>query len=128
MKKALSILLTVVMLVSIIPAMPLTASAEDVSGQCGENATFTIAGNTLTISGTGTMYDYLMNPAEWFSYRDQITAIVVEEGITSIGIEAFGSLYVQSVSIADSVTEIGASAFTCCDALTTVTIGSGVTV
>ncbi|MBR0414077.1 MAG: leucine-rich repeat protein [Clostridia bacterium] len=128
MKKALSILLTIVMLVSIIPAIPLTASAADVSGQCGENATFTIAGNTLTISGTGAMYDYLMNPAEWFSYRDQITAIVVEEGITSIGIEAFSSLYVQSVSIADSVTEIGASAFIGCDPLTTVTIGSGVTV
>ena len=103
---------------------------QSLSGTCGENAVYRFNPRTrvLTISGTGAMYDYLMNPAEWFSYRDQITAIVVEEGITSIGIEAFGSLYVQSVSIADSVTEIGASAFTCCDALTTVTIGSGVTV
>ena len=34
-----------------------TTSSEIVSGKCGDNLTYTIEGDTLTISGTGQMYD-----------------------------------------------------------------------
>lgn len=34
------------------------AAAEAITGQCGDNLTYSIEGGTLSISGSGTMYDY----------------------------------------------------------------------
>ena len=140
MKKALSLILTAVMLVSIFSSVPVVAQADSIppSGQCGENAYFTFDAETgtLTISGSGPMWFYGYSPTgDYDPYPDytwhsgDILALVIENGITKITKQAFEMYFTNlaSVVIADSVTEIDAFAFSYCYALTDVTIGTGVT-
>ena len=96
---------------------------QEVSGKCGENLTWTLAPDgTLTIAGQGAMYDYdsSKNPAPWKKYSTGgdgglITSVKIEDGVTSIGDDAFYGLYaLASVEIADSVTGIGDYAFYNC--------------
>ena len=91
-------------------------------GKCGENAYYSIKDGTLTISGTGAMYDYLyecdgdfgwdevLTVTPW-AYRRDISDIVVEEGITRIGDQAFATGRYNSIQIPSSVSEIGEEAF-----------------
>ena len=94
------------------------------SGTCGENLTWNLSNGTLTISGFGTMTDYLNNSssrAPWYSSRSSIKSIVIEDGVTSIGDYAFYNCRsLTSVTIGNSVTSIGSSAFTRCSSLTSV--------
>ena len=58
--------------------------------KCGENVTWTLEGGTLTISGTGAMYDYNSRQnVPWYNSRTNITTVVIEEGVTTIGDLAF---------------------------------------
>ena len=101
------------------------------SGTCGENLTWTLDNaGTITISGTGPMDDYSDEENElWFPYRDSIKAVMIGEGVTSIGAYAFsGCTALTSVNISDSVVTIGNGAFRCCTGLTTITIPDGVNV
>ena len=75
-KRMLGILMALVMVIGLMPA---TAMAEGVSGE----TTYTLEDGVLTISGTGAM------PANAFRNRTDITAVVIEEGVTSIGNYAF---------------------------------------
>ena len=95
--------------------------------QCGDNLTWELNGKTLTISGTGAMYDYddVMNPTPWSSYAAQINEVVIEDGVTSIGIYAFSRTAMTSIEIPASVTSIGESAFFECESLTSVTFAEG---
>ncbi|MBP8593681.1 MAG: leucine-rich repeat domain-containing protein [Ruminococcus sp.] len=98
--------------------------------KCGDHAywCFESDASKLTISGTGAMYDYEYNTQPWYDYRDNITSVKIENGITSIGKNAFfycSSL--TSVTIPDSVTSIGESAFQGCTSLTSITIPDSVT-
>lgn len=86
------------------------------NGTCGEHMTWKIDENgTLTISGTGRMEDYdaynsINSP--WFNYRKHITGVVIEEGVESIGTEAFWSCEnIADITIPRSVSSIGAGAF-----------------
>lgn len=91
------------------------ASHVIIKGFCGENAEYTlnISSGVLIISGSGEMTDYeQIYDAPWFEHRSVITKIVVEEGITSIGNAAFsGCENLETVSLPDSLTEIGVGAF-----------------
>ena len=82
---------------------------------------------TLTISGTGRMNDYkYFFFAPWTRYASDIKAIVVEEGVESIGDYAFyGCSSAKSISIPASVTSIGGAVFTDCGSVETVTVASG---
>ena len=101
-----------------------TLFAETYSGTCGDNLTWTIdtESGTLTISGTGAMYNFeYPNYAPWYSSRSSIKTAIIEDGATSIGNYAFwycSSLTV--ITIPNSVTSIGTYAFKGCSKLATV--------
>ena len=84
---------------------------------------------TLTISGSGAMEDYLMSSNQpWYSFRKQITSVVVSPGVTSIGNLAFTRFSkLIHVDIADSVVSIGEHAFSDCSSLTDIKIPQSVT-
>ena len=100
------------------------------SGTCGadgDNLTWELtAGGLLTISGTGAMAGYLKAP--WYSYRDTVCRIMIENGVTSIGQRAFERCsQATSVTIPDSVTSIGYAAFSGCAKLGDVELPEGIT-
>lgn len=111
-------------------------SAEDVpvpqsdsTGTCGESLTWTLAGGTLTISGSGAMTDYgESNTAPWYSVREQVTAVMVDRGVTGIGAYAFyGCVNLIDITLPEGLTAIGEYAFKGCSALGRVEILSGMT-
>jgi hypothetical protein len=100
------------------------------SGQCGDNLTWEqTKGGTLTISGTGRMYDYEFDnstgcTAPW----GKVENVVICEGVTYIGEYSFYKKgYLHSVEIADSVKEIGGRSFAWCSNLTSIIIPNGLT-
>lgn len=60
----------------------------------------------------------------WNRYRDQITEVRIQEGVTSIGAYAFADCEnLAELDIADSVQTIGVFAYFNCSGLSTLTIG-----
>jgi len=89
--------------------------------------TWQITGNTLTISGTGAMPDYLGPNTPWFPYQEDIEIVDIQNGVTTIGDYAFAlCTSLASVDISNSVTTIGEYAFGGCS-LTSVDIPNSVT-
>ena len=98
-------------------------------GNCGDSLTYEFDADTgtLTISGAGEMWDYNEGFAPWHDYRDSITAVVLQSGITAVGDFAFVfCTSLESVDLPDSVTVIGDSAFSWCGKLSEIQM-SGVT-
>ena len=82
---------------------------------------------TLTISGTNMPHYGYPNYAPWYSQRDKIKKVVIENGVTNIGDHAFDDCSnISSIIIPNSVTSIGNSAFSSCTSLTDVTIPNSV--
>jgi hypothetical protein len=98
--------------------------AQDTSGTCGENLTWELVNGTLTIRGTEGMTDYNdPNTTPWYSYREEITTVVMEMGVENIGAFAFfWSCNLTSVIIPESVTSVGAAAFEGCSSLESITL------
>ena len=107
----------------------MTVYAADTSDKCGEDLTWKLENGTLTISGTGKMANYAIpDDAPWFSSRRSITAVSIENGVTSIGDYAFSDcMELSSITIPDSVTSIGDYAFLTCWNLGSITIPDSVT-
>ena len=130
MKKVLSLLLSLAMLLSIVSVVDFSAYADTLTtGKCGDNVKYSFESDTgtLTISGTGDMYDYSSNKSVFYD-NGKIKTVIIEKGVTSIGSGAFdGCTSLTSVTIPDSVTSIGDSAFYYCTRLTSVTIPNSVT-
>ncbi len=95
------------------------------TGEAGENATWSLAEDgTMTISGIGDMTDYENSTAmPWNDYKDQITSVIIEKGITQIGQNAFsGCTNLASLEISsdgDSLV-INKNAFYKCTSLSSV--------
>lgn len=111
MKRILSLVLVLLVVVSV---MPLTVSAESskqaTSGITGD-CTWTLDGTKLTISGNGAMgnHNSILTPVPW---PTNITEVVIEEGVTHIGGNSFAYCeYIDSITIPKSLESIGPSAF-----------------
>ena len=105
-----------------------------VHGSCGDNVTFelNIANKVLTISGTGAMTDYVASSdVPWYvspSKKSPVESVIVNEGVTHIGANAFTYLdQVTSVSLPSTLLSIGSYAFNYCQMLPTITIPNSVT-
>ena len=100
------------------------------SGQCGENAVWSLSGDgVLTISGTGAMWDASTEYALWSGLNGYVKQVVIEDGITSIGSYVFyNSPQLTEVSIPSSVTHIGSSAFGLCTQLESIVLPDSVQV
>ena len=89
---------------------------------------------TLTFSGSGEMRDYYYSLATnsynrpWNVYSSQIVKVIIGEGISSIGNDAFAEFTnLASVSIPNSVRTIGDFSFSGCISLEQITIPDSVT-
>jgi len=137
-KRLLSILLTAVMVLTVLPLglVDTAYAAETVrSGACGDNVTWKLTSDgTLTISGKGATYDFLdenyNRNAPWSTdaLRPTVKKVVVNKGVTYLGTCAFTNCTnLTSVSLPTGLQELGADVFMDCSKLTSVTIPSGVT-
>ena len=94
-----------------------------------DNLTWKLDANgTMTISGTGAMKAYDIDDSPATQKKDSVKAIVIEDGVTSIGDYAFWNCTgLTSISIPNNVTSIGSSAFESCSQLASIEIPSSVT-
>ena len=130
MKKIISLLLSLAMLLTITSGLNLTAYADVQTGKCGDNVTYSLDTSTgvLTISGTGDMADYSGYDDILFYRNSNIKSVIIENSVTSVGDSAFEyCTNLTSVKIPNSVTSIGDYAFDGCTSLTSVTIPNSVT-
>ena len=101
-----------------------TSGEATIGGSCGTNVKWSYADGVLTISGTGAMDDfyhsYGYDSRPWSTYVDDITSIIIEEGVTYIGKEAFrfcDNYDLTSIILPSTITAIGDYAFYYCDNL-----------
>lgn len=129
MKKLLSFLICTALILSIIPTAVFAAG--ETNGQCGDNLTWSYNTETatLTISGTGSMYnydcsrDYRQSP--WYQYHSSIKNVSIGNDVTSIDNYVFSHCTsLISVTIPDSVTTIDENAFRYCTGLSSITVGT----
>jgi len=76
--------------------------------------------NRLIISGDGAMANYA-TPADapWYKYAENVTEVIIEEGVTSVGKHAFKEyIQISKVTLPSTLKEIEQSAFEGCTSLT----------
>ena len=97
-------------------------------GAKGDNLTWNYNDcEVLTVNGIGAMADYGKTNAPWYNQREDIHSVVTEDGVASIGNNAFYDYKnLTSVTLGSGVINIGASAFEGCLGLTSVIIPSSI--
>lgn len=94
---------------------------------CGNNAFWSYENGTLTVTGSGAIWNFSGDEAPWQEYIKQIQTVIVTEGIGHIGNYAFrNASALQTVSLPDSLTSIGDNAFWSCPRLDSLTIPASV--
>ncbi len=88
------------------------------SGSCGESSTwlFNEENGYLTISGNGVLEEKTsFNDYGWYSFKDKITYVEVQSGITNVPAFAFeGCTELKEVYLSETVSSIGGGAFSGC--------------
>ena len=110
-------------------------AVDTLTHSCGENVTWSVdlANGVLEISGQGAMSDYSISAygdekPEYYPYREYITSVVVQPGVTGIGAEAFYYFHnLEQITFADSVTAIGEFAFYDCESLRDISLPDSLT-
>ena len=131
-KRMLSFLLAIALVLAMLPYIPLSSRAATTeSGRIGD-LYWELEDGVLTISGEGEMIDfdyaeegiyeederYCHSNSPWDCYCDEINAVVIEQGVTSIGDHAFMSCRnIKRVLLPDGLTSIGLEAFWLCDGM-----------
>ena len=130
MKKRVLVLMAMACLLLLLADPPKAAAV--MSGSCGENVTWSFDESTgvVTLTGTGSTADYAEYEGQFWRRNDlvyEITEVIIEPGITRIGNNLFNCLSnLAKVSIPETVTEIGTSAFAGTN-INQVTVPEGVT-
>ena len=137
MKKSVSLILSLLMVISIITSVPVTVSAASVdylTFQLNEDGeSYSVSDCDTSVSGEFVIPDTYkglpITSIGEYSFFDctSLTSIVIPDSVISIGEDAFfycSSL--TSIIIPDSVISIGDSAFKSCTSLTTIEIPDGV--
>lgn len=91
-----------------------------------EDLSWKVEDDTLTVTGHGRMDNYnTSTPAPW--HQEEYTRLVVEEGITYLGNNAFSSNdKLQEIQLPESLTELGSRVFQDDDGLTEITLPGAV--
>lgn len=95
------------------------------TGTCGADITWRVTENgALILRGSGDMESYEEGQTPWAELTDQITALDIGCGITSIGSYAFANCTAlnTAVILPDSVKKINSNAFAGCTALPSIDI------
>ena len=105
-------LFTLILALAFALALSITAFADPISGTCGTSGvTYEIGNNqTLTVSGSGQMPDYGTSDSPWSAYATSIFNIVITDGVTAIGNNAFINVQADKVTVPSSVERIGSYA------------------
>ncbi|MBE5970959.1 MAG: hypothetical protein E7246_00360 [Lachnoclostridium sp.] len=133
-KRMLCLLLSVVMVLQQLPMPAFAAVATE--GSCGSGLSWKISGDVLYIEGEGEMYDFLgpyeldengndlPNHVPWGDHH--LSKIVVGEGVTYIGNNAFYEMYdVVEVELPSTLKGIGYYAFSYMEKLEIVNLPEG---
>jgi len=120
MKRFLSLLCALLLLLSLSACGEPSVVEE---GTCGKYAAWTLnSDGLLTISGRGSMEDFLFETTPWSSVRDRIKTVVIEDGITYLGDYSFeGCEKLETVTLPSGMDTMGVFVFANCPKLTTVT-------
>lgn len=96
------------------------------SGNCGNALTWELSHDgTLTISGSGEMWNFTKDSRPWSGKEGKIKSVVLNYGVTTISQDAFYGLgNLKSVSFSETVTTIGDGAFYACTSLETLYLPS----
>jgi serine/threonine protein kinase len=98
--------------------LPGRSAWNSVSDPSGGRLKWKVEDGTLTLAGSGAMADYGSQRPPWSD--SEFSAVVIEEGVTSVGANAFSSSAVVTVSLPESLTVIGDHAFEGCTELLSV--------
>ena len=150
MKKVLSLLLVIVMIITIVPVSAIMASAENYTGKCGDTSE---TGNTvsynfdkdtglLNIVGKGKMRNdcwYSLGLSDCLSNTSSVQKVIIGANVTRIGNKCFYSDYTNTnyqstyrsihsklaeVIVGENVKEIGSQAFLSAHTLNIINIPS----
>ena len=122
MKRFVLHILAAFLLLTLLAPRGFATEADTPTESCGDGLTWSLDGNTLTISGSGAMKDF-EGGAPWSGSADRIHTVVLTGGVTTVGAGAFtGYENLTAVDFGSSLKEIGESAFQGCEGLTKISL------
>ncbi len=125
MKKILSLMLSLIMTVSVLFAVPNDCFAATSSGWCGDDVYYEYNSSTgnLYLSGSGSTKDYSTFSVSPFKSMTGLKNVIIYDGITTLGSNIFNSCSnLTSVTIPSSITFVKSDAFVNCKNLNSVNI------
>ena len=94
--------------------------AQSFSGKCGDNLywSYDETAKTISITGSGEMYDYTKSTQPWLLFKEEIKEITISNTATSIGTSAFeGCARLSKISLGIGLEQIAANVFAGCTRL-----------
>ena len=106
-----------------ITAMTATAQTWEIGAPNAESVIATLDANgTMRIHGTGEMRNWDLNAVPWRNVRQDIRSVIIEDGVTGIGRNAFNGASLSELTIGRHITRIGDQAFSWASSLTKITV------
>ncbi len=126
LKKSFVLLLSIVLLLS---SLPFTSFAITASGECGENANWSFSDGVFEIYGQGKTEDYgLLGDIPWQEYKEDITKVIIGEGITYVSSYAFCyCAALTEVVLPSTLSKLSEGMFYCCYSLKEIELPSTIT-